>query len=102
MGRNMTQNQLTIWSTERRLARLIVFSIIAVPMIAIVLRDLGGVPLTQWVLCALIVAPMFAMVSHRDLGVDPLVRWFLYAFIGVPMIGVLADLVWSFIADIEQ
>ena len=86
---NMIQNQIAIRSTEQRLAGWIVYTIIAVPMIAMVLRDIGVGPLARWIVYATIAVPMIAMVSQRDIGVGP-VRWVLYAIIAVPMIDVLS------------
>jgi hypothetical protein len=82
------RRHIAIRSTEQRLAGWIVYTIIAVPMIAMVLRDLGVGPLARWVVYAIIAVPMIAMVSQRDVG---LVRWVLYAIIAVPMIDVMID-----------
>jgi hypothetical protein len=71
-------SQIQIGSAEQRLARWVVYAVLAAPMIATLSRDLGVGPVAAWVSYAIIAAPMIAMLSHREINVDPLLRWVLY------------------------
>jgi hypothetical protein len=77
----MTQTQVE--ASERRLARWVIYAVLAAPMIAILLRDLGVVAVTPWVSYAIIAAPMIAMLFHHKINVDPLLRVVLCAIIAL-------------------
>ena len=70
-------------SAEQRLARWVIYGVLAAPLIAIMCRDLGVVAITPWIIYASIAAPMIVMLSHREIGVDPLIRWVLYIIIAL-------------------
>ena len=70
-------------SAERRLARWVVYGVLAAPLVAILSRDLGVGAITPWVVYAIIAVPMIVMLSHRELDVDPLIRWGLYIIIAL-------------------
>ena len=80
----MTQTQ--VGSPEQRLARWVVYAILVAPVIAILSRDLGFVPVGPWIGYVIIAAPMIAMLSHREINVDPLIRWVLYTIIALTAI----------------
>jgi hypothetical protein len=83
------QNQ--VWSTEQRLAKWVVYGVLAVPIITILSRDLGLAPtLVPWLLYALFATPIIVLLSHSEIGVDPLVRWVLSAVIAIPGFQILA------------
>ena len=70
-------------SAERRLARWVVYGVLAAPLVAILSRDLGVGAVTPWIIYAGISVPMIVMLSHREIGVDPRIRWILYATIAL-------------------
>jgi hypothetical protein len=78
--------QIQVGSAERRLAQWVVYAVLAAPMIAMLSRDLGVGPVAAWVSYAIIAAPMIAMLSHREINVDPLLRWVLYTIIALTAI----------------
>ena len=78
---NMTQIQ--VGSTERRLAQWVLYAVLAAPIVATLLHDLGVGAVASWIIYAIIAAPMIAMLSHREINVDPLIRWVLYTMIAL-------------------
>jgi len=70
-------------SAEQRLARWVIYGVLAAPLVAILSRGLGVEPITPWVVYASIAVPMIVMLSHRELDVDPLIRWGLYIIIAL-------------------
>jgi hypothetical protein len=77
----MTRNQ--IGSAEQRLAQWVTYAVLAAPIVATLLRDLGAEAVTPWIIYAIIVVPMIAMLFHRKIDVDPLIRWVLLAIIAL-------------------
>src|SRR5262249_51088161 len=74
--------QIQVGSAERRLAQW-VYAILAAPVVATLLQDLGVGAVAPWIIYAIIAAPMIAMLSHREINVDPLIRWVLYTIIAL-------------------
>ena len=70
-------------SAEQRLARWVIYGVLAAPLVVILSRDLGVGAITPWVVYASIAVPMIVMLSHREIGVDPRIRWILYATIAL-------------------
>src|SRR5262245_41855267 len=70
-------NQLR--SAEQRLARWVIYAVLAAPIVATLLHDLGVGAVAPWIIYASIAVPMIAMLSDREIGVDPLLRWVLFA-----------------------
>jgi len=54
-------------SAERRLARWVVYGVLAAPLVAILSRDLGVGAVTPWIIYAGIAVPMIVMLSHREM-----------------------------------
>jgi hypothetical protein len=77
----MTQSQ--VGSAEQRLAQWVTYAVLAVPIVAILLRDLGVTEVTPWIIYAIIAVPMIAMLFHRKIDVDPLIRWVLFTIIAL-------------------
>jgi hypothetical protein len=77
--------QIQVGSAERRLAHWVLYAVLAAPIVAILLRDLG-VRFASWVIYAIIAVPMVAMLSHREINVDALIRWVLYTVIALTAI----------------
>ena len=77
----MTQSQ--VGSAEQRLAQWVTYAVLAAPIVATLLRDLGAEAVTPWIIYAIIAVPMIAMLFHRKIDVDPLIRWVLFAFIAL-------------------
>jgi hypothetical protein len=75
--------QMQVGSAERRLARWVLYAVLAAPIVATQLHDLGVGAVAQWIIYAIIAAPMIAMLSHREINVDPLIRWVLYTIIAL-------------------
>ena len=70
-------------SAEQRLARWVIYGVLAAPLMAIVSRNLGIGSITPWNIYASMTVPMIVMLSHREIGVDPLIRWLLYTIIAL-------------------
>jgi len=70
-------------SAEQRLARWVIYGVLAAPLIAILSPNLGVGAITPWIIYASIAVPMIVMLSHRELDVDPLIRWGLYVIIAL-------------------
>ena len=68
----MTQSQAG--SAEQRLAQWVTYAVLAAPIVATLLRDLGVGAVTPWIIYAIIAVPMIAMLFHRKIDIDPLVR----------------------------
>ena len=77
-------NQLR--SAEQRLARWVIYAVLAAPIVATLLRDLGVGAAAPWIIYASVAVPMIAILSHRELNVDPLFRWVLFAIIALTAI----------------
>ena len=78
--------QIQAGSAERRLARWIIYSVLAAPIVATLLHDLGVGAVAPWIIYAIIAGPMIAMLFDRKIDVDPLVRWILFALIALAAI----------------
>src|SRR5215472_1952472 len=78
---NMTQIQ--VGSAERRLAQWVIYAVLAAPIVATLLHDLGVGAVAPWILYATIAVPMIAMLSHREINVDLIIRWVLFAIIAL-------------------
>ena len=76
-------SQIQVGSEEQRLARWVIYAVLAAPIVAILSRDLGVGPVSSWVIYAIIAAPMIAMLSHREINVDLLIRWVLFVIIAL-------------------
>jgi hypothetical protein len=66
---------------ERRLAQWVIYAVLAAPIVATLLHDLGVGAVAPWIIYASIAVPMIAMLSHREINVDPLFRWALTAIL---------------------
>ena len=73
-------------SAEQRLARWVIYGVLAAPLMAIVSRNLGIGSITPWNIYASMTVPMIVMLSHREIGVDPLIRWLLYTIIALTLL----------------
>ena len=71
--------QIQVGSAERRLAQWVLYAVLAAPIVATQLRDLGVGAVAPWIIYAILAAPMVVMLSHRQINVDPLMRWVLFA-----------------------
>src|SRR5262245_61487675 len=71
--------QIQVGSAERRLAQWVLYAVLAAPIVATLLHDLGVGAVAPWIIYASIAVPMIAMLSDREIGVDPLLRWVLFA-----------------------
>ena len=78
--------QIQVGSEERRLAQWVVYAVLAAPIVATLLHDLGVGPVAAWIIYAIIAVPMIAMLFGRKIDVDPLVRWVLFALIALAAI----------------
>jgi len=74
-------NQL--WSVEQRLARWVIYAVLAAPIVATLLHDLGVGAVAPWIIYACIAVPMIAILSHHEINADPLIRWLLYTIIAL-------------------
>jgi len=77
----MTRNQ--VGSAEQGLSRLVVYAILATPIVAVLCRELGVGAGTPEIIYAIIAVPMIATLFHRKIDVDPLVRWVLLTIIAL-------------------
>ena len=77
------QTQIQVGSAERRLAQWVLYAVLAAPIVATLLHDLGVGAVAPWIIYAIIAAPMIAMLSHREINVDPPIRWVLYTMIAL-------------------
>ena len=77
-------NQLR--SAEQRLAQWVLYAVLAAPIVATLLRDLGVGAVAPWIIYAILAAPMIVMLSHREINVDPLLRWAVFAMIALTAI----------------
>ena len=68
---------------EQRLARWVVYGVLAAPLVAILSGNLGLGAITPWIIYASIAVLMIVMLSHREIDVDPLIGWFLYTTIAL-------------------
>ena len=80
----MTQSQ--VGSAEQRLAQWVTYAVLAAPIVATLLRDLGAEAVTPWIIYAIIAVPMIAMLFDRKIDADPLIRWVLFALIALAAI----------------
>jgi len=76
-------SQIQVGSEEQRLARWVIYGVLAAPLIAILSPNLGVGAITPWIIYASIAVPMIVMLSYREIGVDPLIRWVLYTIIAL-------------------
>ena len=81
-----TWSQIQVGSEERRFARGVIYAVLAAPIVATQLRDLGVGAVAPWIIYAILAAPMVVMLSHRQINVDPLMRWVLFAIIALTAI----------------
>ena len=79
----VNMSQIQVGSEEQRLARWVIYAVLAAPIVATLLHDLGVGAVAPWIIYAIIAAPMIAMLSHREINVDPLIRWVLYTMIAL-------------------
>jgi len=75
--------QIHALSAEQRLAQWVIYAVLAAPIVATLLRDLGVGAVAPWILYATIAVPMIAMLSHREINVDLIIRWVLFAIIAL-------------------
>jgi hypothetical protein len=80
-GINMAQ--IHALSAEQRLAQWVIYAVLAAPIVATLLHDLGVGAVAPWILYATIAVPMIAMLSHREINVDLIIRWVLLAIIAL-------------------
>ena len=79
-------SQIQVGSEERRFARWVIYAVLAAPIVATLLHDLGVGAVAPWIIYACIAVPMIAILSHREINADPLVRWVLFAIIALTAI----------------
>ena len=72
-----------IGSEEQRLARGVVYAVLAAPIVATLLHDLSVGPVAPWIIYAIIAVPMIAMLFDRKINVDLIIRWVLFAIIAL-------------------
>jgi len=77
------QYQTQVGSPEQRLARWVIYAVLAAPIVATLLHDLGVGAVAPWIISAILAAPMIVMLSHREIDVDPLIRWVFYVIITI-------------------
>ena len=75
--------QIQVGSPEQRVARWVIYAVLAAPIVATLLHALGVGAVAELVSYAIIAAPMIVMLSHREIDVDPFVRWVLYVIIAI-------------------
>jgi hypothetical protein len=73
-------------SAEQHLAQWIVYAVLAAPVVATLLRDLGVGAVAPWIIYGSIAIPMIAMLSHREINVDAPIRWVLFTVIALTAI----------------
>jgi amino acid permease len=79
-------SQIQLGSEEQRFARWVIYAVLAAPIVATLLHDLGVGAVAPWIIYAIIAVPMIAMLFDRKIDVDPLVRWVLFALIALAAI----------------
>ena len=62
---------------------MVIYGVLAAPLMAIVSRNLGIGSITPWNIYASMTVPMIVMLSHREIDADPLIRWLLYVIIAL-------------------
>jgi hypothetical protein len=82
----VNMSQIQVGSEEQRLARWVIYAVLAAPIVATLLPDLGVGAVAPWIIYAIIAVPMIAMLFDRKIDVDPLVRWVLFALIALAAI----------------
>jgi hypothetical protein len=82
----VNMSQIQVGSEEQRLARWVIYAVLAAPIAATLLHDLGVGAVAPWIIYAIIAIPMIAMLFDRKIDVDPLVRWVLFALIALAAI----------------
>jgi hypothetical protein len=82
----VNMSQIQVGSEERRFARWVIYAVLAAPLVATLLHDLGVGEVAPWIIYAIIAVPMIAMLFDRKIDVDPLVRWVLFALIALAAI----------------
>ena len=75
--------QIQVGSPEQRLARWVIYAVLAAPLVATLLRNLGVGAVAPLIIYAILAAPMIVMLSHREIDVDPFIRWVLYVIIAI-------------------
>jgi len=70
-------SQIQIGSEEQRFARWVIYAVLAAPIVATLLPDLGVGAVAPWIIYAIIAVPMIAMLFDRKIDADPLIRWVL-------------------------
>src|SRR5262245_22470037 len=75
--------QTQVGSPEQRLARWVIYAVLAAPIVATLLHDFGVRVVAPWIIYAILAAPMIVMLSHREIDVDPLIRWVFYVIITI-------------------
>ena len=60
-----------------------IYAVLAAPLVATLLRDLGVGAVAPLIIYAILAAPMIVMLSHREIDVDPFIRWVLYVIIAI-------------------
>ena len=79
-------SQIQIGSEEQRFARWVIYAVLAAPIVATLLPDLGVGAVAPWIIYAIIAVPMIAMLFDRKIDADPLIRWVLFALIALTAI----------------
>jgi hypothetical protein len=75
--------QIQAGSPEQRLARWVIYAVLAAPLVATLLRNLGVGAVAPLIIYAILAAPMIVMLSHHEIDADPFVRWVLYVIIAI-------------------
>ena len=79
-------SQIQVGSEEQRLAQWVIYAVLAAPIVATLLHDLGVGAVAAWIIYAIIAVPMIAMLFDRKIDADPLVRWALLVIIALTAI----------------
>jgi hypothetical protein len=82
----VNMSQIQVGSEEQRLARWVIYAVLAAPIAATLLHDLGVGAVAPWIIYAIIAVPMIAMLFDRKIDADPLIRWVLFALIALTAI----------------
>jgi amino acid permease len=79
-------SQIQLGSEGQRFARWVIYAVLAAPIVATLLHDLGVGAVAPWIIYAIIAVPMIAMLFHRKIDFDPRLRWILFALIALAAI----------------
>jgi len=68
----VNMSQIQVGSEERRFARWVIYAVLAAPIVATLLHDLGVGAVAPWIIYAIIAVPVIAMLFDRKIGLIPL------------------------------